>query len=44
MKKDTKKECKHPPSRLYSWIAYDGTIVVCCLECGEVLRGGANLD
>ena len=35
-------ECKHPPERLYSWYAYDETLVVCCCECGKVLKGGVD--
>jgi hypothetical protein len=37
----TKKQCKHPPTRLYAWRAYDNTLCVACCECGEVLKGGA---
>lgn len=32
--------CSHPPHRLYSWVAFDGTLCVCCCECGAVLKGG----
>jgi hypothetical protein len=38
--------CKHPPTRLYSWYAYNGEtnkndiLVVCCCDCGTVLTGG----
>jgi len=35
--------CKHPPSRVYSWQAYDGTMCVACCDCGKVLSGGASL-
>lgn len=31
---------KHPAKRLYAWHAYDGTLCICCCECGKVLRGG----
>ena len=31
--------CNHPPTRLYAWFAYDGTLCVGCTECGQVLRG-----
>ena len=34
--------CKHPPTRLYSWFAYDGTLCVGCCDCGEVLAGAAD--
>ncbi len=34
--------CYHPPTRLFAWYAYDGTLCVCCCECSEVLRGGAE--
>ena len=34
------KPCKHPAKRLFSWYAYDGTLCICCCECGKVLRGG----
>lgn len=35
-------ECKHPPARLYSWTAYDGTLCVGCCWCGKILQGGAH--
>lgn len=31
--------CPHPPARLYSWTAYDGTICVGCCDCGAILAG-----
>ena len=37
-------ECKHPPHRLYSWEAFDGTICVGCCECGSVLRGAMSAE
>lgn len=40
----SKRKCTHPPARLFAWIAYDGTLVVCCCECGQVLRGAANTE
>lgn len=33
--------CGHPPHRLYSWQASDGTLCVTCCECGKVLAGAA---
>lgn len=30
--------CPHKPTRLYSWMA-DGTLCVCCCDCGAVLKG-----
>ena len=39
--------CKHPPSRYYSWFAYnpvtDKSDILCvgCCECGAVLAGAA---
>ena len=43
MSEQTKEqECKHPPTRQYAWHAYDGTLCVCCCDCGEVLTGGAE--
>jgi len=36
--------CAHPPARLFSWFAIDGTLCVCCCDCGSVLRGGASID
>lgn len=33
--------CRHPADRLFSWIAHDNTLVVCCNNCGEVLKGAA---
>lgn len=32
-------KCKHPPTRLYAYHAADGTLCVCCCDCGSVLRG-----
>jgi len=40
MARTTETGCKHPPKRLYSWIAADGTLCVGCCECGAVLAGG----
>ncbi len=34
-------ECPHPPERLYTWTAFDGSLCVACCDCGEVLKGGA---
>lgn len=34
--------CKHKPSRIYAWRAYDGTMCVACCDCGEVLTGAAS--
>ena len=39
--------CPHPYTRLYSWWVGEDTtpqpqLVVCCCECGEVLRGAAE--
>jgi len=34
--------CKHPAPQLYSWIAYDGQLCVCCCICGAVLAGAAQ--
>ena len=36
------KACDHPPARLYAWYADDGTLVVCCNDCGKVIQGGAR--
>lgn len=36
--------CSHPPTRLFAWYANDGTLCVCCCECGAVLKGGAQLE
>jgi len=41
MKKARPSPCKHPPTRLYAWRAHDGTLCVCCCECGAALKGGA---
>lgn len=35
-------ECTHPATRLYAWHAYDGTLCVCCCDCGAVLSGAAD--
>ena len=34
--------CPHPPTRLYTWFAYDGTLCIACCDCGEVLAGAAE--
>ena len=34
-----RETCQHPPSRYYCWTAYDGTVIVCCCDCGKVLHG-----
>lgn len=33
--------CPHSPKDLYSWKAYDGTQVVVCKKCHNILRGAA---
>lgn len=35
-------ECNHPPHRLYAWYDNGGKLVVCCCECGAVLKGAAE--
>ncbi len=35
-------ECEHNPKMLYSWMANDGVLVVCCRACKQVLRGGVE--
>ena len=32
-------ECTHPPTRLYTWTAFDGTFCIACCECGAALKG-----
>ena len=46
MREIKKKEpkCKHPPRRLYTWDAADGTLCVACCECGKVLKGGVEVS
>ena len=34
--------CSHPVTRQFAWHAYDETLVICCCDCGDVLRGGAD--
>ena len=34
--------CTHPPTRIYTWFAYDGTLCAGCCDCGEVLAGAAD--
>ena len=44
--------CKHPPNRYYSWFAplvsnvpeLVDTLVICCCDCGAILKGGAGPD
>jgi hypothetical protein len=36
------QECTHPEERLFAWWAYDGSLCVCCCECGAVLQGAAE--
>ena len=38
----TDQTCPHPPHRLFSWVAYDGTLVIACSECGACLQGGTD--
>ena len=38
----TTKPCTHPPTRLFTWFAYDSTLCVACCDCGEVLAGAAQ--
>ena len=38
--------CQHPPSRYWTWFAYDmvaerDILCVCCCDCGKVLAGAA---
>lgn len=43
-----KRECKHPPERVYCWAARDDRVpggrVMCaaCCDCGKVLAGDAD--
>ncbi len=44
---DRANKCKHPPHRLYSWVALDldgkqTILCVGCCECGVILKGGTN--
>lgn len=32
-------DCRHPPSRHFAWVAYDGVLCVGCCACGKVLKG-----
>jgi hypothetical protein len=32
--------CKHPPARVYAWLAFDDTLCAGCCDCGTVLKGG----
>jgi hypothetical protein len=34
--------CNHPPARLFTWFAHDGTLCIACCDCGEVLAGAAE--
>ena len=34
--------CTHPPARLFTWFAHDGTLCIACCDCGEVLAGAAE--
>lgn len=43
-KQTNKDECPHPITRQFAWHAFDGTLVVCCCECGKVLRGVAEVQ
>lgn len=36
---DDTKKCSHPPSRYYSWFAYDGVLCIGCCDCGDILKG-----
>ena len=49
-RKQSSNECKHPPTRTYSWFAYnyktDKNDILCagCCDCGEILAGGITLE
>ena len=34
--------CAHPPTRLFTWFAHDGTLCIACCDCGAVLAGVAQ--
>ena len=34
--------CAHPPARLFTWFAHDGTLCIACCDCGDVLAGAAQ--
>lgn len=36
--------CPHPPTRLFTWWAYDGTLCAACCDCGAVLAGAADAE
>ena len=38
----TTQPCNHPPARLFTWFAHDGTLCIACCDCGEVLAGAAQ--
>jgi hypothetical protein len=46
MKTITENECKHPPTRIYFWFAYNYKTgkndIPCagCCDCGKILLGG----
>jgi len=40
--KEPFNECKHPPERLFSWFAWDGTLCIGCCDCGEILKGSTE--
>jgi uncharacterized membrane protein len=42
MREDAGRVCKHPPERLFVWVAYDGTVCAGCTACGAVVAGEAN--
>lgn len=37
-------ECPHPPARIFTWWAYDGTLCAACCDCGAVLAGAADAE
>jgi hypothetical protein len=39
---DLTKTCTHPPTRIFTWFAYDMTLCAACCDCGEVLAGAAQ--
>lgn len=36
--------CQHPATRVYTWLAYDGTLCAACCDCGAVLAGAATAE
>lgn len=49
-KENKRNKCNHPPSKYYSWFAYNyktgksDILCVVCRDCHEILAGSAEIE